>query len=312
LNILITGSTGFVGENLKPYLTSGIPGISIKTLEIDSIKSSHFHWSDLNINALKDIDAIIHLAGKAHDVSNNALDEDYDKINFGLTKQIYDLFLMSEAKKFIFISTVKAAADIVEGILTEDHNPCPVTSYGISKLKAETYIRQNEAKSDKTIYILRPCMMHGAGNKGNLNLLYKFVKTGIPYPLAAYHNKRSFFYIENFCFVIKEILNREIESGTYNLSDDPALSTVDLIRLIAKSQNKPGRLLAIPQMLVGVLAKVGDILHLPLNSRKLMKLTENYVVDNTKIKAALGISSFPYSTTEGLQKTLITFANKNR
>ena len=65
-------------------------------------------------------------------------------------------------------------------------------------------------------------MIHGPGNKGNLNLLYSFVKKGIPYPFGRYENKRSFVSIDNLCFVIKELIeNKNITSGVYNISDEP-------------------------------------------------------------------------------------------
>lgn len=82
---------------------------------------------------------------------------------------------------FIFFSTAKAAADRVEGVLTEDVVPSPVGPYGESKIKAEEYILGNfPAGNDNRVYILRPCMIHGPGNKGNLNLLYSVVSKGIP------------------------------------------------------------------------------------------------------------------------------------
>jgi nucleoside-diphosphate-sugar epimerase len=115
---------------------------------------------------------------------------------------LYDQFLQSKAKKFIYISCVKAAADTVDGVLTEDVLPNPVTAYGKSKLMAENYISAN-IPADKQVYILRSCMIHGPGNKGNLNLLHGIVKKGISYPFGAFKNVRSFLSIENICFVIK-------------------------------------------------------------------------------------------------------------
>src|SRR5690606_31466401 len=102
---------------------------------------------------------------------------------------LYDWYLKSKATKFIYASSVKAIADSVEGELTEDTPARPLTAYGISKLKAEEYIQQlSLGMTSKAFYILRPCMVHGPGNKGNLNLLYKFVTKGIPYPLGAFNN----------------------------------------------------------------------------------------------------------------------------
>ena len=235
-------------------------------------------------------------------------DADYYEVNFELTKRLYDQFLQSDADKFIYISSVKAAADTVVGILTEEVVTNPVTAYGKSKLLAEEYILANLPK-DKKVYILRPCMIHGPGNKGNLNLLYSLVRKGFPWPLGAFDNQRSFLSIENLCFVIKELLSTEtIPTGVYNVADEESLSTNELIALIANSQQKTNRILSISPRLISGLARIGDFLHLPLNSERLQKLTSSYVVSNAKIKTAIG-KPLPVSSREGLLKTFKSFNN---
>lgn len=154
-------------------------------------------------------------------------------------------------------------------------------------------------------------MIHGPGNKGNLNLLYKFVAKGIPYPLAAFDNKRSFLSIDNLCYTVLQILKREdIPGGIYNLADDDALSTNTVVTIIADTLHKTPKLFRIPATLLQLAAKAGDILRLPLNSERLKKLTENYVVDNSRIKNALHITAFPVSAKEGLRKTISSFRNE--
>lgn len=89
--------------------------------------------------------------------------------------------------------------------------------------------------SDKKVYILRPYMIHGLGNKGNLNLLYGLVSKGVPYPLGAYANNRSFLSIENLCFVIDQLLKKVIPSAVFNVADDVPLSTNEVIALVSES-----------------------------------------------------------------------------
>ena len=196
MNIIITGATGFVGRNLIPYL-EGEFGISTVGRGEYCFDIAH------------KFDCVIHLAGKAHDLKKASNPEEYYEVNYELTKNLYDAFLRSDAKKFIFVSSVKAAADSVDGILTEDMVPSPQTDYGKSKLMAEEYIQAQPLPTGKQFYILRPCMIHGPGNKGNLNLLYQIVKKGIPYPLASFENKRSFLSVENLCFVIQKLIEKE-------------------------------------------------------------------------------------------------------
>lgn len=304
MNILITGIHGFVGSNLVEALREEhtIYGLDIIFPEKVGV-SKTYSWNDLN--SLPQIDVIIHLAGKAHDTKNQTDAQIYFDINTGLTQKIYDWFSKSEATKFIFFSSVKAAADQVEGeILTEDIIPTPKGPYGESKIAAENYILSNKCKST---YILRPCMIHGPGNKGNLNLLYSIIKKGIPWPLGAFKNKRSFTSIDNLVFIIEELINKSIVDGIYNVADDQSLSTNELITIICESLNKRSFIISINENLVKYIAKIGTHFQLPLNNERLQKLTENYVVSNVKIKNALGITDMPLSAQAGLKRTLEHF-----
>jgi nucleoside-diphosphate-sugar epimerase len=303
MKIAITGASGFVGSNLLPYLqNAGYTTIGVSR----NPRENEISYEELTTETWNNANAIVHLAGKAHDLKKTLNDSEYYEINYELTEKLFDQFLVSNAQQFIYISSVKAVADSVDGILSEDEVPNPVTAYGKSKLMAENYILAN-MPLDKKVYILRPCMIHGAGNKGNLNLLYTIVKKGFPWPLAAFENQRSFLSIDNLCFVIQELLNRnDIASGIYNVADDASLSTNELIGLISKSQNKLPKTLAIPKKLISFLAKIGDILHLPLNSERLQKLTDSYIVSNQKIITAIGMR-LPVSSKEGLLRTFKSF-----
>ena len=323
MNVLITGVHGFVGSNLVEYLkeTHTVYGLDIVQPERNGVVRT-FSWEEITGRAGNDeshaggevpqFDAIIHLAGKAHDTKNQSAAEAYFAVNTGLTKKIFDYFLASNAKKFIFFSTAKAAADRVNGVLTEDVVPAPIGPYGESKIKAEEYILNSlEKAGDKQVYILRPCMIHGPGNKGNLNLLYSVVSKGIPWPLGAFDNRRTFTSIENVCFAVNGLMTQDVASGIYNMGDDEPLSTNELIEIICSAVGKKARIWRIPVGLMTFGAKVCGWLHLPLNPERLRKLTENYVSSNEKIKKALGIAQMPVSAREGLRRTLESFVSKN-
>ena len=304
MTILITGASGFIGTNLVPYLKRYLPDVAIRTL---GRSGTDIIWDKLSVSDIEGIDAVIHLAGKAHDTKNTSTATEYFDVNYELTRKLFDMFAKNGKGKFIYVSSVKAAADTVEGILTETDSPNPKTPYGQSKLKAENYILNYNKPSQLDCYILRPCMVHGPGNKGNLNLLYRFLKKGIPYPLSAFDNQRSFLTVENFCFVVKELLTRKINPGVYNVADDEALSTTELMHVMATAEGKNAKLWSIPKAAILNLAKLGDMLKLPLNSERLKKLTESYVVSNAKIKSALGIQQMPVSVRDGLTQTIKTF-----
>lgn len=363
MRILITGVHGFVGSNLVRALSPEhtIYGLDIVQPQKEGVKAT-FSWDALDTEgAMPEIDAVIHLAGKAHDTRNKSGAEVYFKVNTGLTKKIFDWYEASaSARKFIFFSTAKAAAECVPEVLYEDVTPTPKGAYGESKIQAEEYIlglleAQGVAKESmisrfpggdksfspnpsvpsnpsipsipselslhsvpsepssplaKQVYIFRPCMIHGPGNKGNLNLLYGVVSKGIPWPLGAYENRRTFTSVENVCFAIKGVLTGDVPSGIYNMGDDEALSTNELIEVICEALGKKAHIWRIPQGLMNGVATIGGWLHLPLNPLRMQKLTENYVSSNAKIKQALGIDRFPVDAREGLIETIKCFANK--
>ena len=316
MKILITGVHGFVGSNLVAYLSAynEIYGLDIVAPEKKGVLKT-YSWEDLDAGNVPSVDAIVHLAGKAHDTKNQAAAEVYFKVNTGLTQKIFDYFLThSDIRKFVFFSTAKAAADKVEGVLTEDVVPAPVGPYGESKIAAEKYILEKckeldeySSHPDKQVYIFRPCMIHGPGNKGNLNLLYKVVKKGIPWPLGAFENRRTFTSVKNICFAVNGVLTKDVPSGIYNMGDDEALSTNELIEEICLSLGKKAHIWRLPKRLMLFVARVGGWLHLPLNPERLRKLTENYISSNAKIKKALGVDRMPVDAREGLKETLESF-----
>jgi nucleoside-diphosphate-sugar epimerase len=298
----ITGTSGFVGKNVIDYLNANTIRVSIITRSM---------LNNIDANELNNANVIIHLAGKAHDTKNIEGAKEYFEINTDLTIKLFDQFLKSNVRDFIYFSSVKAAADTVDGTLTEDVVPNPQTPYGQSKLQAEEYLLAQKLPPNKRLFILRPCMIHGPGNKGNLNLLYEFVQKRMPYPLAAFNNQRSFLSIGNLNVIIGKIISSDnIPGGVYNLADDVSLSTNQVIKIISQISGLKSKLWEISPAVISFLAKIGDKLHLPLNSERLKKLTESYVVSNEKIKKALNITQLPVSSEDGLKFTIKSFISR--
>ena len=291
IEIFITGSSGFVGSYLKK--------------SFKNIFSLKYYKRESSIKI--DSQVVLHLAGLAHDLKKTKNFKDYYTVNTELTKCIFDEFLNSNAEVFIFLSSVKASSDSIDSVLYEDSTSNPKTHYGKSKLLAENYITSKKITKGKRIYILRPCMIHGPNNKGNLNLLYNLVSKKIPWILGLYENKRSYCSIENLSFVIKELINnKKIPSGIYNVSDDDPLSTNEIICLISKSQNKKPIIWNISKKLIKAIAKIGDVFPLFINSERLQKLTETYVVSNEKIKKGIG-KELPVDSKNGMLNTFKSY-----
>ena len=284
MKFLITGAYGFVGTNLCKYLAE--KGHECLALDIPAAKrdgvpyASFYTWDGLD--KLPVVDAVVHLAGKAHDLKKVASEQSYFDINVGLTEKI---FAAAKTTRFIYFSSSKADAN--------------GNAYGRSKLAAEQFLNGRAI-------VLRPAMIHGPGNKGNLNLLWGIARRGLPWPLAAFENKRSFTSIANICAAVEALCERG-ENGIYPIADDEMISTNRLIELIAETCGKRAKLWRVPKGVMRMVAKLGDVLHLPLNTERIVKLTEDSFINNSHLKSQLGWNRMPIRAEEGLRRTLRSF-----
>lgn len=292
---IILGSSGFIGQNLIKRNPNS-EGVSLRD----------GNWK----NQISDAEVIINLVGKAHDHKGTATEQDFRYANVDLAKEIFNEFLKSNAKLLIHISSIAAQEEFESQNPLREEDEChPFSSYGKTKREAEEWLLQQNLPEKKKLIILRPPMVHGEGDKGNLGLLYKLISKGIPYPLASFDNKRSFISIDNFSYFINQIIeNKELlENGIYHISDDEAVSTKEIIEIIKKVENNNTLNLSLPKVLVKFLAKIGDIIPLPLNTKRLKKMTGNLEVSNQKIKNALGITQLPISAKKGIEITIKSF-----
>jgi nucleoside-diphosphate-sugar epimerase len=297
--ILLFGHTGFIGKNLSSYLVT--KNHQVTTLSLRNEKLDNSNSNDIYIN----------LIGKAHDHSGKATENDFFYANYELTREIFENFIQSQATLFLQVSSIAAVEEKSHnGILDENQVSKPTTAYGRSKHMAEEYLINFDLPPNKKIVIIRPTMVHGPGDKGNLTLLYKIVSKGIPYPLGMFKNQRSFLSVDNLNFIIEKIIEKKqtILSGVYNIADDQPLSTEEIIQIIGIVSNKECRVWNIPKLFIYKIARLGDFFNLPLNTKRLGKMTSNLVVSNQKIKEALQIKNLPITAQEGLEITIKSFA----
>lgn len=295
MKIIITGASGFVGKNLSCHFQNNGDVVLPLSLRKENWK-------------LSSASAIIHLAGIEKDTRTPHNYDYYIQINSYLTEKVFQEFLASDIRDFIFVSSIKAAADSSDQILTEDTKPNPISPYGKSKLLAEKLISKYEIPDGKRLIIIRPCLIHGPEDSGNLKLLYKIAEKGIPYPLGNFSNQRSYISIENLSFLLSEILKKkDFKSGIYNFADDSPLSTRKLVEIMYESLEKKPRIFNFPSTPINLASKMFSKIGFKMIEESLKKLTENFVVSNSKIKNELGIEKLPLTAEEGLIKTIKSF-----
>lgn len=300
MKILITGIHGFVGLNLVESLSAQneIYGLGTTKKPLKLVEKIYL-WEDLQHGGIPDMDVIIHLAGISQ-IDEKIPEDNYIQANTKLTELIYNYFRFSSAKKFIFMSSIKAVGEFSDEPITELSALNPQTNYGKSKLKAEEYILKNPSFGKKTVFILRPSIISGVKKTGGLFHLYSFIKKIGFWPFGAYIGKKTFTSISNLEFVIGCLLRQDIESGIYNVVDDDSISMNNIVKFISYSMKKPVRIFKIPQRYISTLALLGSYLHLSFNKKKIEKISLNLEVCNAKIKKAIGVKSMPFSTQEGI------------
>lgn len=300
MKIAVFGSSGFVGSHLTSYLLGH--GNEVQCINIRDEK-----WQQ---SIAEDTEIYIHLIGKAHELGRKSGEDAYRHANVELTKATFEYFGKSNAKKYIFLSSIAAVEEKqIDGIMDENTIPHPFSPYGKSKLEAEQWLTQQHLSPEKQLIILRPSMIHGAGDKGNLRLFFSLISKGIPYPLGAFDNQRSFLSVDNLCWTLLQIcFKKDFPSGIYNIVDDAPIGSEALVQLFGKALNKKAKIWKISPAVIKAMGKIGDrISAFPLNSLRIAKLTGNYVVSNQKIKNALGIINMPVDAIDGINKTIKSF-----
>ena len=275
-NLLITGSTGFVGKYFIKKYTSKY-----------NIKTFSFLKNDFNKLDLKEIDTVFHLSALVHQMGGASAKE-YEKVNVTQTLQLAKKAKESGVKQFVLMSTVKVYGEETDDKYTEISNCNPEDEYGKSKLKAEKLLLKLEDKNFK-VSIIRTPIIYGYGVKANIKNLINLTNKIPILPLGSINNKRSMVYIGNICNLVDEIIRQE-QSGIFLASDDSSLSTSSFIEIITKNLDKKVYLIKIP-FFESLLKLIKPSFH-----KRLYKSLE---VDNSLTVKKLNLKN-PYTTEEGI------------
>ena len=276
-NLLITGSTGFVGK----YFIN-------KYKAMHEIQTFSFQKDNINTLECSDIDIVFHLSSLVHQMGG-ASSEEYEIVNVTQTLDLATKSKKSGVKQFLFMSTVKVYGEETNIKYTEDTTCSPEDEYGKSKLKAEKLLLELEDEDFK-VSIIRTPIIYGYGVKANIKNLISLTNKMPILPLGSINNKRSMVYIGNICNLVDEIIRQE-QSGIFLASDDSSLSTSSFIKLISKNLDKKVYLIKIP-FFEELLKLIKPSFH-----KRLYKSLE---VDNSLTMKKLNLKN-PYTTEEGIR-----------
>jgi len=313
--VLVTGANGFVARHVVSRLMSDDHRVRLTTRTSASLRAAREKFSGIDdviavgeladadwTKAVKDVDCVIHLAARVHmmhETSSNPLVE-YRRSNVDATVNLAKVAIQAGVRRFIYISSIKVNGEftIPGQVFSQRDLPNPSDPYAQSKWQAELRLRELCKTASMELVIVRPPLIFGPGVGANFLRLINWVKRGIPLPLGLIANERSLLYVENFADALVKMINAPAVVGnTYTIADQPALSTANLIREIAKASGKSPRLLPVPIFVLKFLGK------LTRQSSAIDRLTQSLLVDPHQLYRDLDWQP-PISMADAISRTL--------
>ncbi|WP_216075616.1 NAD-dependent epimerase/dehydratase family protein [Acinetobacter indicus] len=302
IKILITGASGFVGQTLIQKLHHN-RNLELIVLSRKAVKTLHNDVRQLVGNDIfsmqwsKDIDVVIHLAGRAHILNEQTTDplSEFRKVNVEGTLQLARQALDKKVKRFIFMSSIGVNGSVtLQQPFTADALPQPHADYAVSKLEAEQELKKLFAGSDTELVIIRPPLVYAAHAPGNFARLLKLVASNLPLPFAGTNNKRSFVALENLVDFIQTCIEHpNAANQTFLVADQTSISTRELVQYLKQGMGKKAYFIYIPQPLMKLgAACIGK-------SKLYEQLFESLEVDTTKGQKLLGWTA-PLSTQQAM------------
>ena len=311
--VLVTGAGGFIGFSLCRHLRAmqcdvlavlrdsrqlHELGSEVTPVVIDDL-CEVYDWQDM----LDGVEAVVHLAGYVHERSGNLSEEagqQCTRLNVDVTRRLADAAVTAGVKRFIYVSSVKVHGESSgqNKSVTEYMELFPEDTYSRSKLAAENILRQLESTTEMETVIVRPPLVYGPGVKANFLRLMKLVEKGIPLPLAAVDNRRSFVFLENLVDMLTLAIVHPAAAGeTFLISDREDVSTPVLINMLAKGLGVTPRLFPISVQVMQVLAAVGG------ERSTVDRLVQSLVINPKHLHDTLDWTP-PYSMEQGIMKTV--------
>lgn len=313
--IALTGASGFIGSALLFHLQQ--KGNEVRVFSRQPVHTSPdcMNFSITGIDkdtnyseGLVNVECVIHCAARVHVMDEESIDplNDYRAVNTSGTLNLARQASDAGVRRFVFISSIK-----VSGESTSKHSPYksndkpnPVDPYGISKYEAEQGLKLISENTDMDVVIIRPVLVYGPEVKGNFLHMMNWISKGIPLPLGAIYNKRSFVALDNLVDLITTcIAHEKAANETFLASDDQDLSTTELIRMLGTAIGINPYLIPIPmKVLRCIFAIIGK-------AEFSDRLCDSLQVDISYTRETLGWTP-PYSVEHSLATTAIAYNQK--
>ena len=303
--VLLTGATGFVGQELLKTLNALEVFTVITAGRCPADKHSVFFHTELTAqadftSALTGVSTVIHAAARTHIMRDEVAEPlaEYRRVNVEATLNLARQAAAAGVKRFIFISTVKVNGEQTEPhcVFTAQQQPAPEDAYGQSKAEAELALKQLAAETGMGLVIIRPPLVYGAGVKGNFATLLKLAQKNLPLPLGGINNKRSLVALDNLVdLVITCITHPKAANQTFLVCDDNDLSTTELLKLLTIAAGHSPRPLPVPVSWLKLAAKITG------KQAVISRLCGNLQLDISHTKNILGWTP-PVSVEEGIKR----------
>jgi len=323
--VLVTGATGFLGKQLCPALlrkgyrvratyrgpigagfseNGGVEWVSAGCIDRETI------WDGILKGG---ISHVVHLAAVAHRVGPKAQvpDSVYDEVNHLATVALAQAVARtSSIGRFIFISSIGAVTSLSDVPVTSATSCHPDSAYGASKLAAELGIQNAFGNAATEWCILRPPLLYGPGNPGNMARLLSLLKLHIPLPFGSIRNRRTFLYVGNLVDAILVALeHRGAVRNVFCIGDIPDLSTPDLMRALGNAAGEQVRLLPFPIPALRLVGRLGGFVtrvtgrSMGFDEQAIDKLCGSLPVDSSRFRKMCDWCP-PFSMQHGLQTTV--------
>lgn len=316
--VLITGADGFVGRVMcERMLAEGwkVRG-SVRTLrnaanlsgDVVLFQTGHIGSDTGWSRALEGVDAVIHLAARAHVMDDKVIDplREYRLVNVEGTKRLAEASLKARVTAFVYLSSIKVNGEQTHGApFTEENPPLPQDPYGVSKHEAEEMLTRVASGTDMPVTIIRPPLVYGPYVKGNILRMLSWVNMGIPLPLRGINNRRSLIGVDNLAdLIVRCLVSPQAKGELFVAADENIVSTPELIRHIAATLDRPARLYSFPLFFLRAGARVFGM------KDAIDRLSGSLVIDTKKAKKILGWSA-PFSLDDGLKKMAQWFKSEH-